>query len=216
MNSVSDTDRLIRKLAHEAGTGQDRAAFSFEGVLLLVTILSLAVAVTGVLLMFGIRPDLVAYVQGAPFHFKIASTLALACGSFVLVRYAGRPGNGGLLPLLALFPALAVLVVGAVTDVSGLPVMGRSSLSVPICVGTIVVISLPALAMIIGALRIGATTRPAIAGATAGLLAGALASAAYTLACQNDGRMHVAIWYGAGILIVAGLGAAVGRRTLTW
>jgi hypothetical protein len=70
--------------------------------------------------------------------------------------------------------------------------------------------------MIIGALRTGASTRPTIAGATAGLLAGALGAAAYALACKNDGGLFVAIWYSASILIVAGLGAVFGRRALAW
>src|SRR5207244_2332922 len=105
--------------------------------------------------VFGIRPNFVTYLQGSPFHYKLASTLALACGAFVLVLNAGRPGCGGLLTLLALAPGLAVFVLYAATDASGLPIMGRSSVSVAICVTTTVVVSLPALAAIVAALRMG-------------------------------------------------------------
>jgi hypothetical protein len=216
MKSVSETDHLIQKLAREAGTEQRRPVLSFDDILLLAAVLSLVAAAIGVHVMFGVRPDLMVYLQGAPFHFKIASTLALACGSFVLVRNAGQPGQDGLLPLLALVPGLAMFVLYAATDTSALPIMGRSNVSVAICVGTIVALSIPALAMIIGALKMGATTHPTLSGASAGLLAGALAAAAYTLVCQNDGGLHVAIWYCVSILIVAGLGATIGRQTLAW
>jgi hypothetical protein len=183
--------------------------------LLLVAALSLAIAVVMVFLLFDVRAELMATVRSAPFHHKVASTLALACGSFLLVRDAARPGGAGR-TLVALLPGAVLLALGAATDVSGLPVMGRSGVSIPACVGAITVLSLPALAMIIGALRTGASTRPTIAGATAGLLAGALGAAAYALACKNDGGLFVAIWYSASILIVAGLGAVFGRRALAW
>jgi hypothetical protein len=215
MSPVNETDRLIRNLAREAGTERDRTAFPFERRLLLVAALSLAVAVAMVFLLFGVSADLMATVRSAPFHHKVASTLALAYGGFILVRNAARPDGVGLSPV-ALLPGVALLALGGATDVSGLPVMGRSGVSVPACVGAIVLLSLPPLAMIIGTLRTGASTRPTIAGATAGLLAGALGAAAYALACKNDGGLFMAIWYGAGILIVAGLGAVLGRRALAW
>jgi len=58
--------------------------------------------------------------------------------------------------------------------------------------------------------------RPIVAGLAAGLFAGALGAAAYAPACKNDGGLFVAIWYSAAILIVAALGAAIGRRALAW
>jgi len=215
MSPVDDTDRLIHSLALEAGTGRDRTAFRFERRLLLVVVLALVVAVALVFLLFGVSPELMATVRSAPFHHKLASTLVLAGGGFLLVREAARPGGRGL-TLVALVPGLALLGLGGVTDVSDLPVMGGSGVSVPICVGAIIVVSLPALALIVGALRTGAATRPTLAGATAGLLAGALGAAAYALACKNDGGLFVAAWYSTSILIVAGLGALVGRRALAW
>ena len=215
MNPVNETDRLIRNLAREAGKGRDRAAFSFAWILLLAAALSQAIALAMVFLLVGVRHDLMAMVQGAPFHHKVATTLALACGAFILVRDAARPGAARL-AIEALLPGVVLLAFGGAADASGLPVMGGSAISVPSCLGAIVLLSLPALAMIMGALRIGASTRPAVAGTTAGLLAGALGAAAYALACKNDGGLFVAIWYSAGILIMAGLGAAVGRRALAW
>jgi hypothetical protein len=64
--------------------------------------------------------------------------------------------------------------------------------------------------------RTGAAARPGIAGALAGLLSGALGAAAYTLGCTNDVGLLVAFWYSAAILIMTGLGTAIGRRVLAW
>lgn len=215
MSPVSETDRLIQSLARDAATKPVRTVLRFEWMLLLVVGLALAAAVALVFLLFGVSPELMATVRSAPFHHKVASTLALACGGFFLVRDAARPGGRGL-GLAALLPGVALLAFGGATDGSGLPVMGGSGVSVPICLGAIIVLSVPALALIVGALRTGAATRPALAGAWAGVLAGALGAAAYALACKNDGGLFVAVWYSAGILIVTGLGAIVGRRALAW
>jgi hypothetical protein len=70
--------------------------------------------------------------------------------------------------------------------------------------------------MILSVLRTGAPTHLEFAGAAAGLLSGALGAAAYTLACTNDGRPFVAIWYTLAILIMTSLGAIIGRRALAW
>ena len=215
MSPLSETDRLIQSLARDAATKPLRTTPRFERLLLLAVGLALAAAVALVFLLFGVSPELTATVRSAPFHHKVASMLILACGGFFLVRDAVRPGGRG--PgLAALLPGAALLAFGAATDGSGLPVMGGSGVSVPICLGAIIVLSLPALALIVGALRTGAATRPALAGAWAGILAGALGAAAYALACKNDGGSFVAVWYSAGILTVAGLGAIVGRRALAW
>jgi hypothetical protein len=213
--SSSETDSLIQNLARQAGAERDRTLFAFDRAFLTATALSLAVSVAMVLVLVGLRPDLLAVEQRTPFAFKIASTLSLACGGFFLARRAVRPGSAGL-SLLALLPGVLLLVFRGATDRSGLPVMGRSDISAAVCVGTILMVSMPALWLILRVLRTGAATRPGIAGALAGLLSGALGAAAYTLGCTNDAGLFVAIWYSAAILIMTGLGAAIGRRVLAW
>jgi hypothetical protein len=215
MSPTSETDRLIQNLARDAGTERNHTGFFLERRLLLVVALALAVAVAMVFVLFGVSPNLMATVSSAPFQHKVTSTLALACGGFVLVRDTARPG-AKLLRVVTLVPGIVLLAVGGATDGSGLSVLGQSGISVPVCLGAIIAVSLPALALIIGALRMGASTRPTFAGAAAGVLAGALGAAAYALACKNDGGLFIAIWYSAAILIVALLGAVSGRRALAW
>jgi hypothetical protein len=213
--SSSETDSLIQTLARQAGAERDRTPFAIDQAFLIAAALSLAVSVAMVLVLVGLRPDLLAVEQRTPFAFKIASTLSLACGGFFLARRAVRPGSAGL-SLLALLPGVLLLAFRGATDQSGLPVMGHSDVSAALCVGTILMVSMPALWLILRVLRTGAATRPGIAGALAGLLSGALGAAAYTLGCTNDAGLFVAIWYSAAILIMTGLGAAIGRRVLAW
>jgi hypothetical protein len=87
---------------------------------------------------------------------------------------------------------------------------------VPSCVLTIVAVSLPALLLLFVVVRTGASTQPVLAGTVTGLLAGALGALAYTIGCRNDGGLFVMIWYPLAIAIVAGIGAASGRRALAW
>ena len=215
MSPLGNTDSLIQNLARDAGRGRDRAGIPFDRALLLATAVALVIAVLLVFLLFGVSDALLATMRSGPFQHKVGSTLLLAAGGFCLARQATRPDVPNL-PLLTLLPGVALLLLGGMTDTSGLPVLGRSGVSVPTCLGAIIAVSLPALALIIVALRKGASTRPTVAGAAAGLLAGALGAAAYALACKNDGGLFVAVWYSAGIAIVAGFGALVGRRALAW
>ena len=72
----------------------------------------------------------------------------------------------------------------------------------------------PVLAGLLWAWRGLAPTRSRAAGAAAGLLAGALGAPGYTLACTEDCTASIAVWYGAGIAVTGGLGAALGPRVL--
>jgi hypothetical protein len=214
MRSI-ETKNLIQDLARQAGSQHRLSAISFDWLMLLAVGLSLAVAAAMVFVLIGVRPDLGVMVHRGPFHHKVAVTLSMVCAGFVFARRAGRPDRTKL-PLIPLLPPLLLLALGASTDTSGLPVTGNLGISVPACVGAILMVSLPALAVILGVLRSGAPTRLVIAGAAAGLLSGAVGATAYTLACNNDGALFVAVWYSAAFLIMTGLGAAIGGRALAW
>jgi hypothetical protein len=66
------------------------------------------------------------------------------------------------------------------------------------------------------ALRHGAPTRPALAGAAAGLLAGGLGAAVYASYCVEDSAFFLATWYTLAIAIVTSIGSALGARLLRW
>jgi hypothetical protein len=216
MSSSADTDTMIRSIAREAGAPSTRGPLRLETALLVAAIVALGVAVALIFLYYGIQPDLCATVTGAPFRHKVISMLVLGCGGFLLVASAGRPGASRFW-VATLLPGLALLAYGAIADRSGLPFLGRAGVSVPACLGIIVLLSIPALAIILAVLRsTGVVTRPALAGATAGILAAAIGAAAYALACRNDGGLFVAVWYSAAVTAMAAIGALAGRRWLAW
>jgi hypothetical protein len=213
--ATSKTDELIRSMAMEAGLGRAHAGMWFERRLALAAAAALVIGAGLAILLFGIAPALAAAPPGALFWHKAVCGLSLAAGSFLLVRSLARPDGSGW-PAAALLPGAALLAFGGVTDQSGFPVMGQSDQSVPVCLGAIVLLSLPGLALILGVLRTGAPTRPALAGTAAGLMSGALGAAAYAVSCKNDGGQFVAIWYSAAIVIAGVVGTVAGRRVLMW
>jgi hypothetical protein len=215
MTSVTPTDGLIGDLARQAGAGRSPEPRAFKVLLILAALVSLGISVALVLALDGLRPDFATAVHRAPFAYKIASMAALILGALFLASRAALPGSGRL-TIAAVVPAVLVLGFRAATDRSGLSVMGNSDISVHACVLTILAVSLPPLVILIGVMRIGAPTRPALAGAIAGSLSGALGAAAYALACKNDAGLFVAIWYPLAVLVMAALGAVIGRRALAW
>lgn len=84
------------------------------------------------------------------------------------------------------------------------------------CPFNIAALATPALLALLWALRGAAPTRPAWAGAVAGLLAGALAVLAYALHCPEMAAPFVAVWCVVGMAIPTALGALLGPRLLRW
>jgi hypothetical protein len=77
-------------------------------------------------------------------------------------------------------------------------------------------LSLPLLAAALIGLRHGAPTRPAIAGAIAGLLSAGLAATLYASHCTDDSPLFVAFWYTLATALVAAVGALIGSRMLKY
>ena len=72
------------------------------------------------------------------------------------------------------------------------------------------------LAIFLAALRHGAPTRPALAGAVAGLLAGGIAATFYAAHCTDDSPLFVAIWYPIAIAGLALIGAVAAHLCVRW
>jgi hypothetical protein len=151
---------------------------------------------------------------------KIAYGLALAAAAGWLAARLGRPLPrlaGPRAAVLAVVCAMALLglvaYLGAPPDDRHAAVFGHSWLVCPLFVA---VLSLPGLAGALWALRGLAPTRPAAAGFACGLMAGALGAAGYALACDEHSPTFVALWYSAGALLPALLGALLGPRLLRW
>jgi hypothetical protein len=138
--------------------------------------------------------------------------VAAAVGGFAALRLA-RPEADARAPLLALsaLPAAAALLLlsGGDNPLGSPAAVLKCLIAVPLTA------ALP-LAALFMALRNGAVTRPALAGAFAGLAAAGLAILAYALHCTEDGARFVGTWYVAATALTAGIGAALGPRVLRW
>jgi hypothetical protein len=75
-------------------------------------------------------------------------------------------------------------------------------------------ISLPLLVASLLGLRHGAPTRPAMAGAIAGLLSAGLAATLYASHCPDDSPLFVATWYTIATAVVTAIGALAGSKVL--
>lgn len=205
------TDDFIRTLSTDHGW---RAQPVATGLWLA---LALAVPVSAAIFMaeLGPRPDFMAVMRSPFFDLKFVVTLALAASAFAVALPLARPGAAPRRWLLLL--PLGILLAGIAADlmVQTSPwqrrMMGSNSL---LCLASIPLLSAPFLAAALVALRNGASTRPAVSGAVAGLLAGGLGATLYAAHCVDDSPLFVALWYSLAVLAVTVVGALAGSRTL--
>lgn len=172
-------------------------------------------------LTLGLRPHLLSHISADPrVGFKVALCVLLATVSGVVLLRLFRPDRSwrAAALLLAAPPALlsgaVAIELMALDPARWMPSMiGHNAM---VCVTAIPLFAAAPLAAVLTALRGGAPERPAVAGAGAGLLAGAIGASLYAMHCPDDSPLFVAVWYSLAILAVAGLGAVVGGRLLRW
>src|SRR5262249_48337711 len=160
-----------------------------------------------------VRPDVMTAMHNPFFDLKFAITLALASAAIILALHLSRPEASlhGWLWLL-LIPG-GLLVAGVASEMMVTPrfpmtarVGGYNS---QLCMTAVPLMALPLLIAALIALRHGAPTRPAIAGAMAGLLAAGLAATLYASHCEDDSPLFVATWYTIATAMVTAIGALV-------
>lgn len=169
---------------------------------------------------FGLRKDMAAAVWLPMFWFKLAFALVLAMVALVLTKRLGHPGMQTGRVWLALPVPWLVLTAMALVVLANAPqherlalVMGRTWSS---CAFNIALVSLPGFVGLFWSLKGMAPTRPALAGACAGLLAAALGTVVYALHCPEMQAPFLAVWYVLGLAIPTVAGAVLGPRLLRW
>jgi hypothetical protein len=211
-----DTDQLIRTLAVDHAQRAQPVGIIMALALMAATPVSTAIFLLGL----GLRPDIWLAVRNPFFDLKFVVTTALAIPALVISLHLSRPeaslhGWGWLLI------APVVILAGGIAAEMMLPqrapmmtrLVGHNSM---LCVSAIPVLSLPLLAAALFGLRHGAPSRPAAAGAIAGLVSAGGAATLYAAHCVDDSPLFVATWYTVAALIVAGLGALIGPRVLRY
>jgi hypothetical protein len=188
--------------------------------LALALIPGVAIAICLFLATLGLRPQFLSLLGEPRFLLKLLLLDLLAALSGYLVLRLFRPGPPPRLAVLALAIPPALLAAAICAELVVVPetlwgarMMGHNSM---VCLRSIPFLGLAPLIATLLALRYGAPARPALAGAAAGLLAGAIGAALYAMHCPDDSPLFVAVWYPIAIAFMTALGAALGARLLRW
>jgi hypothetical protein len=209
-----DTDQLINTLA--ADNAHRARPVSF--VLALALLAAAPVSIFMFVAELGVRPDVMAAMHNPFFDLKFAVTLALASAAITISLHLARPeaSLSGFVWLLAIPAGLLVAgISGEMMMPQRLPMMTRLvGSNSKVCMTAVPLMSLPLLAASLIGLRHGAPSRPAVAGAAAGLLSSGLAATLYASHCTDDSPLFVATWYTLATAIVTAIGALVGSRVL--
>jgi hypothetical protein len=171
----------------------------------------------------GPRPEIgtVAHLEWVALKLSSALSLILT-GAPSLIRSTRPEPDDGTRFTPVLFPfvvvsaaAVAILLLCRPAEWRGM-ILGAHSVSSARCLIRILFFAATPLAVLIWALRRGATTRLNRCGAIAGIVARAIGAAAYAFNCASDSVPFIAIWYCTAIVLCAFIGAQLGPRFLRW
>ena len=211
------TDELIDILAAGAEPVDPRAP---KRRMALAAAAGAILAVPLMLALMGLNPLLARAAAAPMFWVKLAFVVAVAAAAFAVALKLARPGAPARRPAAALaipfaslwLLAAALLAASAPSEREAL-LLGSTWRACPL---NIALLSAPALALALWTMRGLAPTRPHLAGAAVGLLAGGLGATVYTLHCPELAAPFIGVWYVIGMLIPAAIGAALGRPLLAW
>lgn len=211
------TDELLRLLAADTQAVPRHAA---EKRFALALLAGLGVALLWTVWGLGVRPDLFEVVGSGPFWSKLLMpALVSALGAALLWRLAHPGMRPGALAWAVLLPVALLWLWAAWVLWQAAPAQRLDLLlgqTWRVCSLNIVLTALPLGLGLFWALRGLAPTQPGWSGAAAGWLAGALAALVYSLHCAEMAAPFLAVWYVLGMAACAGLGAALGARSLRW
>ena len=185
---------------------------------------AMVAGITGAVLLLavtlGVRSDLAQAAGELMFWVKPAFAVCLALAGLIAAERLARPGMrlgvvwGALaMPVLVLWLVAAVMLINAAPAERAYLILGDTWKECPF---NIAFISLPLFAAMLWAIMGLAPTRLTLAGASAGLLAGALGALVYALHCPESTAPFLAVWYVLGISIPTLAGAVLGPRVLRW
>lgn len=211
------TDDLIAMLATGTAPVPQRATSRRLSAALLI---GLPLSFACMLLVYGVRRDLVQVMSLPMFWVRLAFPVCMVVAGFVIVQRLARPGArvhlawlGLVLPVLVIWSMALMMLASAPAEQRPALVMGQTWRT---CTMNIAFISVPVFAAMLVALKGLAPTRPALAGAAAGAMAGAAGAAVYALHCQELAAPFLAVWYVIGIAVPATAGALLGPKLLRW
>jgi hypothetical protein len=172
------------------------------------------------LALLGVRHDWPDALTLPMFWVKLAFAFSSCVGAAILTSRLGQPGRSttaavpvAVAPVVVIWLAALLMLVAAGTGTRTRLLLGSTWLA---CPWLIALISLPAFAAAMWVQRELAPVRLRAAGASAGFLAGSIATLVYVLHCPEMALPFVAIWYVLGMAVPAAAGALLGPRLLRW
>ncbi|QDZ08086.1 DUF1109 domain-containing protein [Sphingomonas panacisoli] len=173
-----------------------------------------------VVVMMGVRPDIMVAMHGFPFWMKWGYTISLAVAATIMTAQLARPDTRHLRWLwLMAIPVLLLASVGGMelirTPQSEWLAMWLGD-SWTVCPWRVLALAMPIFVGLLWSFRRLAPTRLRAAGAAAGLTAGAFAATVYCVHCPEVSAIFVLTWYSLGILLATSVGALIGPRLMQW
>lgn len=211
------TDDLVTMLATGAGAVRPNQAarryaiaipWGATGAALLMTIL------------LGPHDDFAAAVMMPMFWVKVAFVTSFAAASLLAALRLSRPGLSlAWVPGVVSAPLLAIWLLAAFVLTRAEPAQ-RAGLffgdTWNSCPFLIALLSAPVFIAVVWAMKGLAPTRLRLAGAAAGLLAGAVGTMVYSVHCSEMEAPFIGFWYLLGMLIPTAVGTLLGPRLLRW
>lgn len=180
---------------------------------------AVAVSVVAFILFWGARPDIVATL-GSFAVLKTLGPLVLVLLSLAYALALSHPGVADERRKIALGGAILLCALLFMVDFTQQGLAGLvDALSTPsllVCLLSVPVLAAPLLAAMLWGLSSGASMRPRVTGAAAGLAAGAAAAAIYSFYCDKDMVLFVLPAYSFAIGSVVLAGVLLGPRALEW
>jgi hypothetical protein len=170
--------------------------------------------------LLGPRHDFAAAVLMPMFWVKTAFVTGFAAASLYAALRLSQPGASlarvpGVLgaPVLAIWLLAAVVLMRADAAQRKLLFLGSTWDSCPLLIA---LLSAPVFVAVVWATRGLAPTRLRLAGASAGLLSGAVGTMVYSVHCPEMDAPFIGFWYLLGMLIPTAVGTLLGPRLLRW
>lgn len=171
-------------------------------------------------LLYGVRSDMPWLILTSMFWIRLAFPLAIVVAAMSLAARLGRPGARVRNAWLTVALPVAAMALAALGVLLATPPGYRLQLMLGttwhVTTGNIVVLSLPPLAALMHAMHGLAPTRLRLAGAGAGLLAGAQGTLVYSLYTPEMQIPFWAVWHILAMAITAMLGVALAPKWLRW
>ena len=212
-----NTDDLIQSLAGEVRPVR-RHAIGWRIALGLIP--GGAVTLLLIVATIGIRADLGTAMHGFSFWMKWVYTASL--GIVAITATAGLARPDATRPRRLWWLAVPILLLAGIGIAELAYTPSRNWLAMwlgqswTVCPWVVLLLSAPIFAGLLWSFRALAPTRLRMAGAAAGLAAGAWAATLYCLHCPEVSALFVLTWYSLGIALAALIGALIGPRLLRW